>query len=171
MAEDDFAILVGIQRYPNIRSLNGPERDASDFRQWVQQDGGVPEDNIFQVLTSEFELDAEPTMEQVEREFGKLRRQVKAYIDQKGQAHRLYIYLAGHGFSWDVNNAALLTANSDYGYDRGYHIAGRAYAEWFRNAAYFREIVLLMDCCRTEYSNTPMRFPWPAEDDPGKAHV
>jgi len=129
---------------------------------------------VFPVLSSQYAVppdDAKPSMEDVEAKFAELRERVEEYIEEEGRARRLYVFLAGHGLSWKVDNAALLTANADYDKWRGYHVAGRWYAEWFRNAAYFREIILLMDCCRTEYPDTPPRAPWPPKDDPAKADV
>ena len=47
MAEDDWAIVVGIKKYfdPQLAGLEGPENDAKEFHGWVldPKGGNVPE--------------------------------------------------------------------------------------------------------------------------------
>lgn len=177
---NDYAILVGITRYGRLQPLNGPERDALAFYEWLVDTakGNVPKDNVIMVTSGDFPVKpgdpppGQPSMETIELKFEELRDRVKAAIDQTGERpRRLYIFLAGHGLSWDADSAALLTANADYSRRRGYHVAGRGFAEWFRNAAYFKEIILLMDCCRNDYPDTPERVPWIKETDPERVNV
>jgi uncharacterized caspase-like protein len=68
------------------------------------------------------------------------------------------MFFSGHGItparapSPDLDDAALLMANaSPSALDE--HLPGHPYAEWFRNAAAFDEIVLFMDCCRDLKNN------------------
>jgi hypothetical protein len=68
---------------------------------------------------------------------------------------RLYIFLAGHGFSPSGDEAALLMANATRG--RTYHVPGRPYANWFLRAGFFDEVILFMDCCRERYPQAPLR--------------
>ena len=62
---------------------------------------------------------------------------------------RLYIFVAGHGFSdpKDLKTTGLYTANAQDLF--AFNVGVTAYAEWFRRHAVFDEIVLIMDCCRT----------------------
>jgi hypothetical protein len=106
-------------------------------------------------------------LQQVDKEFEKLVEQGDEGVPL---GRRLYIYLAGHGFGPDVEEAALLMANASR--RRMHHIPGRRYARWFRTAAFFEEVVLLMDCCRDDYPEVPLHVPaWPEVRDPGGADV
>lgn len=67
------------------------------------------------------------------------------------RATRLYVFLAGHGFSPSNNSdAALLMANAARDY-MGSHIAVRQYLNWYESASPFHEVVFLADCCRTRF--------------------
>lgn len=153
----DFAIIVGITRYPNFSPLEAPEHDAKAFYEWVHSpDGGdVPRDNITLICSSGYPNDAEPTETQVDTAFRKL----FALAQENGgvTGRRLYIFLAGHGFAQDLAEASLLMANAD---KHSYlHIPGRAYAEFFRAAAFFQELVLFSDCCRNHAPRAPSKSP------------
>jgi len=163
MAADDHAIVVGINRYPSLSDLGGPENDATDFANWLKKPdgGGVPGNRIALILSSHYAeagnpLDAEPTTARVERAFDDLYEEGTGNAGRAGR--RLYIYLAGHGFAPDIEEAALLMANAARG-RTGHHIPGRPYANWFRKAAYFDEVVLFMDCCRDNLPRAPLRAP------------
>jgi hypothetical protein len=73
---------------------------------------------------------------------------------------RLYLYFAGHGFTSDkevLQSASLVGADT-----LGSHftdIPGTLYAEAFRKAGLFGEIVLIMDCCRTLMRLAPYGAP------------
>jgi hypothetical protein len=162
-AESDFAIVVGIDRYPFLpQSLEGAERDAQAFASWVVSPtgGGVPVENVTLVLSSAY-TGPEPTEQHADEAF----RRLYVLAQERGGylGRRLYVFLAGHGIAQDLNEASLLTANvRDSVFD--FHIPGRRYAEWFRAAAYFDEVVLFTDCCRSHFPRTPVKaFPYPAE--------
>jgi hypothetical protein len=169
MNKEDFGIIVGINQYPELGALSGPENDATDFRDWLisPEGGAVPPENVTLITcpqppaTSVFQ--AQPTTVQLDNAFEHLH--VRANEDGRGgvAGRRLYIFLAGHGFAPNLEDAALLMANASRG-RTGHHIPGRPYANWFRTAAYFEEIVLFMDCCRENYRRAPLRLP-PWEDE------
>ena len=179
MNNDDYAIVAGISTYPAFKDLQGPENDACRFRDWLLSPGGGnidPHDpaRITLILSSEqFDpqddpLRAKPTLAELEYAFDRLIERGEAADDYLGR--RLYIYLAGHGFGPDVEEAALLMANASR--RRMYHIPGRSYARWFRMAAIFQEIVLFMDCCRDDYPRVPLHVPpWPEIRRPDGADV
>jgi hypothetical protein len=163
MSADDYAVVVGITSYPFLGDLSGAERDARAFAAWLQQpDGGaVPAQQIQLVLSSDYPPPAQPhaaqpTTAAVEAAFDQL-----YYLGTQHGGHtgrRLYIYMAGHGFAPELEDAALLMANAARGVT-GHHIPGRPYANWFRQAAYFDEVVLFMDCCRESYAGRARRAP------------
>jgi hypothetical protein len=161
MAANDHAIVAGVERYPFLGDLGGPENDAKDFEAWLldPNGGAVPPANIRRILSSDFAvtgnpLDAEPTTVRLERKFEELYDLGDANGGKTGR--RLYVYLAGHGFAPSLEDAALLMANAARGRS-GHHISGRTYANWFRQSAFFDEIVLFMDCCRENSARAGVR--------------
>jgi uncharacterized caspase-like protein len=177
MNDKDYAIVVGISKYGSIRpDLEGPEADAKAFADWLcsETGGGLPKDNVGLVLSSCFrDINAkltdpddlfrfEPTIIQVTAEFAKLIRiavQNSQKVPRVGR--RLYIYLSGHGITprldpagASLNASALLMANcvEDVIHE---HISGQTYTEWFRLSHAFDEILLFMDCCRTDMPDVP----------------
>jgi len=161
MGDKDRAIVVGVNRYPSLGDLEGPENDAKEFVKWLtDKDGGsVPKANIECILSSDFKVkndpvDAEPTTAELERAFD----QLHVLGDKNGgkAGDRLYIYLAGHGFAPAFEDVALLMANAARGRS-GHHVSGRTYANWFRQSAFFDEVVLFMDCCREHNARASVR--------------
>jgi len=169
MNAEDFGIIVGINQYPELGALSGPENDATEFRDWLisPQGGAVPPENVTLITcpqppaSSVFQ--AQPTTVQLDSAFERLHVRANEEGRSGVAGRRLYIFLAGHGFAPNLEDAALLMANAGRG-RTGHHIPGRPYANWFRLAAYFDEIVLFMDCCRENYRRAPLRLPpWEEE--------
>ena len=182
MNPDDWAIVVGVNLYPGITDLNGPENDAQNIFDWLisPTGGGIPVksppdrnfgpgNQAILVKSSDFSppfqnaISARPTQAEVAQAFDYLHFAALDNLNANGRVRigrRLYIYFAGHGFvpSFGVvpspDDAALLMANAAYKIP-GYHISGRPYAHGFFNAGVFQEIVLLMDCCRDNNPNYP----------------
>src|SRR5262249_25455871 len=68
----DYALVVGISRYPGISDLSGPENDANDFFAWVtsKEGGGVGPANAKLILSSGFQpaqytQDERPAQDQI----------------------------------------------------------------------------------------------------------
>jgi Caspase domain len=152
---DHYAILLGINHYPGLRDLGGPENDIAAFEQWLEDPAGgdVARANIKVIRSSDYAPhstnpnDANPT----ERAFikaldGWVRIDRTNWRDQVGT--RLYLYMAGHGFTAgaSINDPALFSAVAQSG-DTA-HIAGYRYASRLASAGFFAEIVLIMDCCQ-----------------------
>ncbi len=152
MAHNDHAVIVGIRTYPAIRPLKGPCWDAGEFAKWLvgRDKGAVPKDNIKCLTTEDFD-DPENTNHPNASEVHELFKEFvnRGVMGGDPIGRRLYIYMAGHGFSErsDMTSAALYGAEADPPFAP--NIAGTAYARWFRYNAVFDEIVLVMDCCRT----------------------
>jgi uncharacterized caspase-like protein len=169
MNAQDHAVVVGISKYGSLKpELEGPERDANAFADWLQspQGGAVPKSNVTRILSSKFEQHEanrqkdpflyEPTLSSMSAAFARLMvatARNSSKVPRLGR--RLYIYLSGHGITPRVdpvtstNQSALLPANcmDDVNLDG---VSGYAYAEWFRLSHAFAEIVMVMDCCRTD---------------------
>jgi hypothetical protein len=162
----DWAVVVGLSRYPELGDLDGPENDARAFHDWLTQRAGVPAEHTKLIVSSDFvppattALKARPTSERIEEAFDELcevARQNDARMEGLKVGRRLYIFLAGHGFTPSGDEAALLMANATPG--RTYHVPGRPYANWFLRAGFFDEVILFMDCCRERYPQAPLRVP------------
>jgi len=178
---DDHAILVGISNYPALEPLKGPCRDALDFLDWLLDPAGgdVAPANVKGLLSSnDVSQDdhamlecitkfsppdpkdlstAHPRADEIERLFDSFLRRTGARVGR-----RLYIFLAGHGFSdpIEINSAALYGADADPSLAR--YVVATAYADFFRRNATFDEIALIMDCCRTTswlQNTTPPQLP------------
>ena len=168
MAKDDWAVVVGVSLYPGLSNLDGPENDANSFHQWLisPQGGDVPAGQIALILSSGWPAvdkpnNAEPTELRVQQAFEDL-QDVAAANAKAGNGRRagrrLYIYLSGHGCAPRFDDAALLTANATQ-VRPGHHVLGKLYANWFLRSNFFDEAVLLMDCCRESYPQTPPNIP------------
>jgi hypothetical protein len=157
---NDWALVVGINRYPTagVSPLEGAVRDAKAFHRWViDPKGGAVAPHQARLLTSPATTTggaagpARPVFSDVMQFFEHM-------LDQlgNGSGRRLYIYLSGHGISptgqESARNAALLMANATAP-KLWHNFAGNIWAEGARSAARFREVVLIMDCCRDVKTN------------------
>jgi len=166
MAQDDWALTVGIRIYPGLGDLDGPENDATAFHEWVTSPhgGAVPADHARLVLSSQFRppftsaSEAGPTADAIRGFFEQLEDVANAN-DAKGDGavagRRLYLYFCGHGFAPTETETALLMANATRT-RVGHHIPGRSYADWFYKTDYFEQVLLFMDCCRETYPKVPV---------------
>jgi len=172
MADNDHAIIVGIDRYPEppagLGPLRGPENDARAFEAWaVSPTGGaVPAANVQVVLGSvpnpSVPTSPRPLYWEIEEAFGRLIRPFEERLlagRSSPIGRRFYVYLAGHGFDPEPGVTALLAANATP-LQTGLHFVGKPYAEHFWRGAMFEEIVLLADCCREQsYMRVPVNPP------------
>ena len=164
MAADDFAILVGISRYadPSYPKLDGPGHDVALMKEWLTSanGGAVPEARIKTIVSPEQFPDgqdpllAPPLAAQFEAVFIAMERERLALKADRVKG-RLYLYFSGHGFSSrDIargDEAALYAANAAKDYYQ--HIFGTYFARRAEAKALFKEIVLIMDCCRDAEAN------------------
>jgi hypothetical protein len=160
------AIVVGIQGYPELTpALQGPKNDAEKVFKWVTTAGGVDPDpaagHAKLILDPQPQsadaLNAKPTAEAIKFEFDLLEDVARKSPDGRA-GDRLYLYLSGHGFGQDLNDAALLMANATQFRTR-HHIPGRQWADYFFANGYFREVLLFLDCCRERYSTAVLNGP------------
>lgn len=165
--QEDHAIVVGINVYPALGNLDGPPNDAREFRNWlVATNGGdVPANQVSTILSADYPppstaLKANPTVEAVQQAFDGL-LELASSNSNSGLGYRvgrrLYLYFAGHGFEPQPEQTALLVANATRA--RGYHVACRWFADYFRRAGFFDEVLVFMDCCREPMSQIPLSIP------------
>ncbi|NID14496.1 caspase family protein [Luteibacter yeojuensis] len=172
MSAQDFAILVGISRYRDcdqFPELNGPLNDVERIKTWLVGDEGVPDEQVFPLTTSATLLERppegwppdtvwSPNRELFSRSFNKV-----AFDDEgnpRRREGRLYLYFSGHGFSLSDDNApsAALFSADNYGLVHS-NIAGTVYAEAVKRGKLFKEVVLIMDCCRDVLGNYVYNLP------------
>jgi hypothetical protein len=173
MADHDFAILVGISRYKDcdqFPELNGPLNDVERVKQWLIGDEGVPGEQVFPLTTSAALLKKPPeegwpsdTVWSPNRELFSRSFNEVAFDDEgnpRRREGRLYLYFSGHGFSLsdDRSPSAALFSADNYGLIHS-NIAGTVYAEAVKRARLFKEVVLIMDCCRDVLDNYAYNLP------------
>ncbi len=169
---DHYAIVVGLTRYPALSEppeptadLKGPENDADAVAAWLTSTSGgdLPSNNgnVTVIKSSDFTQaaasgDAKPTRDEIEKAFTKL-DDIARKNNEKGLGNkvgrRLYIYMAGHGFSPRRNHGCLFAANATPRFPS--HVYPSSWLEWFQDAAYFDEFVLWMDCCMNRQTTLP----------------
>jgi len=162
MNDSDFAIVVGISRYPGFgvtssddANLDAPVRDANDVVEWLVSPlgGNLPRENVKPICSDEGAapvsvLEIDPKLQEIQDAFYEL--VLKA--EQNQAAHkrfqvgrRLYIYMSGHGFSPSMFTGCLFTANATRFNVPNIYASG--WLQWFEDAGCFEEYVLWMDCC------------------------
>ncbi|MBI5309000.1 MAG: caspase family protein [Planctomycetes bacterium] len=164
-----FAVVVGINQYPDIRDLKFAKGDAEEFAKWLEdpQGGALLEDNIAKVVADvpdgTLREDAIPTRTEVIKELRKFRDKVDAHIKENPddwELTRLYFYVSGHGIAPDPRDAALLMANSGPE-DYGENIACSLLLDFLLKNQPFHEVVVFADCCRERVNGAPLvGFPW-----------
>lgn len=158
------ALLVGINYYPGIGNLQGPENDMTNLEAWLlsPEGGGVKSDADIRKITSTFyhpksqptsPARARPVMQQIYEWVDELVEEGKALPGDFPLGDRLYMFFAGHGFH-SAGRTALFMANA-WANNLGEAIPMQALAEYVRSYAFFREVILLADTCREQIDFAP----------------
>jgi hypothetical protein len=171
---DDYAIVVGIAKYPcfgatsqEALDLDGPRNDASAIRDWLVDPlkGGLDPGNVAFVCTPDPLLqpwdrdNAQPKVNDVLGRFGDHVVRGSSANKMAPCGRRLYIYLSGHGFAPRRAQAALFTADATA--DTTEHVFVNGCFDWFYQAAYFEEFILWIDCCMNyQLTVAPTAPPW-----------
>jgi hypothetical protein len=166
MNADHFAIVIGLASYPRLgdpppADLRGPENDADAVFAWLSDanGGALPKDNIRVIRSRDQQSppNPAPTREDLEETFLWLDG-VAAANQTAGKGRkvgtRLYFYVSGHGFSPGFRAGCLLAGNAA---ERQFsaNIFPSAWVDWLRDAEYFSEYILWMDCCMDRQVLTP----------------
>ncbi len=171
MNDQHWAVVVGIDRYPAIRSLSKARRDAEAFRDWLldPQGGALPAANVYPVIVPDAELpepldrtEAKPRFDDVAGALDAAWAACEAHVAQHPedwQGTRLYFYASGHGIAPSPTEAALLLADAGPPRYFGENLSCNRFLEYFRAAQPFRELVFFADCCREPYPAARPRGP------------
>ncbi|MDE2606781.1 MAG: hypothetical protein KGL68_12760 [Burkholderiales bacterium] len=171
MQSDHYAILVGIDRYPQLGpgntplDLRGPRNDVAAVRQWLRDPagGGFADDSTifeFQAPAGTPPGAAMPTAAQLDDLVARLDQIAQDNKDQgRGRqvGRRIYIYLSGHGFSPGRQRACLFTADAQERLGHNVHATG--WLSWLQDSGYFREFVLWVDACMDRAAFLPPHDP------------
>jgi uncharacterized caspase-like protein len=161
-----YAVVIGIDRYPGISDLTGAKADAGEFAEWLQQPegGALPEQNVHLVIRGPDEerayenpQAAEPRQDDVDDALQAVVDSVRVKLQRNRSSWtrtRLYLYVAGHGCAPEGSEGAFLLANARPGaYTRNIDLG--KYRLWFSACAWFSEVVVFADCCRTRVKLSP----------------
>jgi hypothetical protein len=162
MPATDYALVVGIDRYPALRSLLGAEADAQDFYRWVTDPvgGGVPPANATLVVTSLYRPtdvidDALPAKQQIEKFFTCIENLAQEN-NKAGKGlktgNRLYMFFAGHGFATSLDRSGVLMANATN--TILHNIAPFLWLDRLYQGGWFDEVLLFQDACRNRIPDT-----------------
>jgi hypothetical protein len=161
MNEHDHAVLVGISRYADaasehgwIGNLHGPDNDARAIAEWLEKPtgGGLPGGNVTVICSADAPDPfppggAAPQQQLVEGALNGLAHLPRTAYEGQYAGRRLYIYVSGHGLATKPEEAAIVTAEAEFG--RPLNVTVTSWIEWVNTAGLFQELVLWVDCCAT----------------------
>jgi hypothetical protein len=163
----DYALVVGIDRYPRMRALTGAQRDAEDFYNWVidPAGGGVAQKNALLLLSPVAAAanpdDELPDKAQVEKFFTRIDNDANANNlagDGLRAGRRLWLFFSGHGFAPSLDRSGVLMANATQ--DRVHNIAAMLWANRLYEGGWFDEIILFQDACRERIGDAELGPPF-----------
>ena len=155
-SQSDYAVVIGISvypKFPELRPLASPRRDAEAFASWLTNSAGVPANQV-QVLVNDSSGTDHPNRSNVDAAFERL------LPSEGGRRRRLYIYVSGHGYASERDSVVLLLAGATRLLSDAIDV--REYADYFRLSGAFEEVVLFADCARSIQRDfaPPMSFPF-----------
>lgn len=144
---DDYAVVVSINDYlEGIPTLKGAINDGELFCEWLVNPvmGGLNPDNVY-FYASQSPTDSLPIRSFVEDHLGTFFTKASGAGIPVGR--RLYLFLAGHGYSSPNvrSGPALVMANARSDMIRG--LLGWKAADAMHGTGIFSEVMLVMDCC------------------------
>lgn len=174
MNNDDWAISVGIGHFSvdsGLESLPGAVADAERFNEWLgnQEGGGIPESQRHLLVSRpEHPESPRPTTEVV---VDALRQLYETGMSNRAAGNgfrlgrRLWLYFSGHGVSLNgerTTDTGILTADAKPRIQIFSHLNAQVFADFFRDAPGFEQVILIMDCCRSSLKRiTPQPLIWP----------
>ena len=146
---NDYALVVGINHYPNFRNLEGAIEDAQDFAKWLHVDsegGELPEGNCQVVLSRPDAV--RPIHEEIDEALFKILSGLG-----EGRGRRFYLYFSGHGLGQSNLGADLCLAKWSKSWWRRSPLDSLDYLKLILGSGKFDEVVFFLDCCRVRQVN------------------
>lgn len=139
---NDYAVIVGVNHYVGLPTLDGPDTDAKSFHDWVVEEKGghVPADNCFLILSEESPF--RPLQDTIDDCFAEI---IAKTIGNKGR--RLYFYFSGHGLGLSWNDTALVLPKWTT-ILRNHALSSSQYQTTLVESGTFSQIFFFFDCCR-----------------------
>lgn len=160
---NDYAVVIGIDGYPQLRPLSTARNDAIDFAKWLTSKrlGGVPPKNVRVILSPNLPkppktvdpCKVHPVQDDIDaalRDFGVEREQKIG--------RRFYFYFSGHGFGPEFDEVGILMATAAMT-RLANNIGLRRYRKYFNDTPLFDEAVYILDCCRDHSIQLETRGP------------
>lgn len=146
----DFALVVGVDHYPQFRELRGAAADATAFHAWACHPDGGAVASVHARLILSTPNPPQPVQVQVDAALLEL----FAAAESVGGGRRLYLYFAGHGaMCTDTgDDVALLLATWSLERSR-LALSTNGYRSALSSLGLFEEIALFLDCCRVTAAN------------------
>jgi hypothetical protein len=141
---NDYALVIGVEDYPNYKPLKGPLNDAEHFAAWLTdpEKGGLPADNCQLLRNPEYPVG------EITLRLELLLNQIDARRAQGEAPRRFYLYFSGHGQSPRIDQINLcLKMWSSTRLSRLALSAPDCWSEMV-NCAGFAEVAVFLDCCR-----------------------
>lgn len=174
MNDQHYAVVVGIDRYAELRNLNAARQDAEAFAGWLKspEGGGLPDANVALITIPDQQMPdgtprrkAKPTKERVFDALDDFREECERHFEEHPEdwtRTRLYLYVAGHGIARSTEegtrDAALLMANAGRRC-LGENVSCAKLLSFFETAEFFHELVVFADCCRGHAGGAPICGP------------
>ncbi len=154
---NDYALVIGINDYPNYgsngRPLKGAIADATAVHSWLKdrtEGGGLPDENCRLIASSAAAGGSlQPHKSEIDDELGELwELSARREKDEGRMPRRFYLFFSGHGQAQQTDDVALCLPS----WARNRQSAALSFREYQRlivDCMGFDEVVLLMDCCRS----------------------
>ncbi len=147
------ALIVGINNYPGLGPLLGAEWDAARFKDWlVNPQGGnlapTAIKNIFSDPKAKTAAQAKPLESQINKFVQKMQDEAAQIGGDFPLGDRLYLFFSGHGFHNPESQSGFFMANATP-QATGFGIPAKELWDYICLEAWFREVVLVCDACRT----------------------
>ncbi len=140
---EDYALVIGVNDYPDLRSLRGAIADAEAFAAWLvnTRGGALRAENIRTITSTGNPLGP------IGPEINDALEDIFQRASQSG-GRRFYFYFSGHGCVGDrANDLALCLAHWS-SLRRRAALSVEAWLDVAVRSGVFDEVVFFLDCCR-----------------------
>jgi hypothetical protein len=157
MPNEDFAIVIGIDRYPKFRNLAGAVRDAEKFISWLldANGGDLHPSNIARLMVENENQMTSQSLTDLVQEILEQRFFTAGSLNPGMLRRRLYFFFSGHGLGVDGREVALLGPGVRAA-NLGDNLGIERLRKFLQERALFEELVFVADCCRNVDAGLPV---------------